>query len=84
MARPVDKEKSALGGRNRGKSMQQQNRQQRSKELEAKLRQQKDDVPAKVIHKQKRDEEIKQNTNWEDETEGVWDNEETSNLDKWT
>lgn len=83
MARPVDKEKSARGGLNRGKSMREQNRRQRSKELEEKLRAVKDDEPAKLVHKKQRDQEIKQNTNWETETEGGWGNEETTNLDEW-
>jgi len=84
MARPQDKEKSARGGLNRGNSMREQTRRQRSKELEEKLREVKDDEPTKVVHKKKRDAKIKQDINWETENEGVWDNEETTNLDKWS
>lgn len=82
-ARVINKEASALGGRSRGKGMQHQQRQKRSKELEQKLRDQKNEEANKIRNKEKLLVMRKQTKNWKQEME-KWDvQEKEPDLETW-
>lgn len=84
-ARPVNKELSAKGGRNRNNSMQKQQRRQRSIELAGKIEQdmKQRSHKEKVMARQSEDRKSLKHRNIT-KLIGEWDENETTTVDEWS